>query len=329
MRPIRTVLTASLLAPLAMALVLGALVSPARAAYPDKPVKIVVPYAAGGFTDVLARLLATRLSDRFGQPVVVENRPGASTILGAEAVARAPADGHTLLMATTSTLSTNPHLFRKLSYKVGDFAPVALTGLTAFVLVAHPSVAADDVRGLVALAKSRPGELNLAMLGVGSSTHLVDEMFRSAAQVDIRDVPYKGSGPANTDLLAGHVQLAFDAIATALPRIRAGQLKGIGITSDARSSLAPTLPTFKESGLPQMVAYSWYGLMAPAGTPTARVDQINRAVNEALEHPDVQKQLEASGGAAPRMSPRQFGELIDEHGRTWERIIRPLNIQLD
>lgn len=299
------------------------------ATFPERPVRIVVPYAAGGFTDVLARLVSTKMAGRLGQPVLVENKPGASTMLGAEVVAHAPADGHTLLMATTSTISTNPLLFKKMPFKVSDFRPVALTGLTPFVLVAHPSVPATDVKSLIALAKAKPGKLNFAMLGVGSSTHLVDEMLRAAAQVDIRDVPYKGASPATTDLLGGHVDLNFDAIGTALPRIQSGQLKAIGITSETRLALAPNLPTFKESGLPQMVAYSWYGLLAPSGTPTAIVEQLNRVVNEILRLPDVRSQLEASGGNAPQLTALQFGELIEEHTRTWEKIIKPLNIQLD
>ena len=302
---------------------------PARAAWPDKPVRIVVPYAAGGFTDVLARLLATQLQARLQQPVVVENKPGASTMLGADVVAKSAPDGHTLLMATTSTLSTNPLLFRKMPFKPTDLAPVALAGLTPFVLVAHPSVPAQDAAGLVAYARANPGKLNFAMLGPGSSTHLVDEMLRSAAKVDIPDVPYKGSGPANSDLLAGHVQLNFDAVATAAPRVRAGQLKGLGITSDTRSALLPGVPTFKELGLPQMLAWSWYGLVAPAATPAPVVEQINRAVNDALRLPELQAQLEANGATAPQLSAKAFGELIDEHTRVWERIVRPLNLQLD
>ena len=302
---------------------------PARAAWPDKPVRIVVPYAAGGFTDVLARLLATQLQARLQQPVVVENKPGASTMLGADVVAKSAPDGHTLLMATTSTLSTNPLLFRKMPFKPSDLAPVALAGLTPFVLVAHPSVPAQDAAGLVAYARANPGKLNFAMLGPGSSTHLVDEMLRSAAKVNIPDVPYKGSGPANSDLLAGHVQLNFDAVATAAPRVRAGQLKGLGITSDTRSALLPGVPTFKELGLPQMLAWSWYGLVAPAATPAPVVEQINRAVNDALRLPELQAQLVANGATAPHLSAKAFGELIDEHTRVWERIVKPLNLQLD
>jgi tripartite-type tricarboxylate transporter receptor subunit TctC len=232
-------------------------------------------------------------------------------------------------MATTSTISTNPLMFRKMPYKTADFTPVALTGLTPFVLVAHPSVPAKDAAGLVNYARANPGKLNFAMLGPGSSTHLVDEMLRSAAKVDIRDVPYKGSGPASTDLLAGHVQLNFDAVSTAIPRIKAGQLKGLGITSETRSPLLPNVPTFKESGLPQMIAYSWYGLMAPAGTPAAVVEQLNRSVNEVLKMPEVQAQMEANGASAPTLDTKHFSALIEEHTRTWERIVKPLNLQLD
>jgi len=301
----------------------------APAAEGAKTIRIVVPYAPGGYTDIVARLVATKMTERLGQAVIVENKPGGSTIIGAQEVAKAPPDGNTLLMAVTTTLSTNPFLFKKLPYSAADFKPVALTGITPFVLVAHPSVPADSVKSLVALAKSKPGSLNVATLGVGSSTHLVAEMFRSAAGVDVKDIPYKGSGPASTDLLAGHVQLYFDAIPTAMPRIRAGQLKGIAVTADQRSAAAPSLPTFVESGLPNMVAVSWYGLLAPAGTPQATVDRINKAVNEALVAPDVKAQIEANGATATPMSPAEFGALIDHQTKVWEKIVAPLNIQLD
>jgi tripartite-type tricarboxylate transporter receptor subunit TctC len=295
----------------------------------DKLIRIVVPYAPGGYTDIIARLISQKMSERLGQTVIVENKPGASTILGAEFVAKAPADGNTLLMGVTTTLSSNQFMFRKLPYKTSDFIPVALTGLTPFVLVAHPSVPANNVGELVALAKAKPGTLNVATLGVGASTQLVAEMFKSAARVDIKDVPYKGSAPASTDLLAGHVQLYFDAVPTAMPRVRAGQLKAIGITSEARSPAAPMLATFVESGLPEMVAYSWYGLLAPAGTPQEVVDTLNKAANEALQLPDVRAQVEANGATAPIMSPPEFGALIEKHTKVWEKIIKPLNIQLD
>ena len=301
----------------------------AYAAWPDKPLRIVVPYAAGGFTDILARMLASGMAEKLGQPVIVDNKPGASTMLGAELVARSPADGHTLLMATTSTLSTNPLLFRKMPFKPGDFRPVALTGLTPFVLVAHPSVAAHDAAELVSYARVHPGKLNFAMLGSGSSTHLMDEMFRRTTGVEIPDVPYKGAGPATNDLLAGHVQLNFDAVATAIPRIQSGKLKALGISSETRSPLLPSLPTFKESGIPEMVAYSWYGLMAPAGTSSTVVDRLNTLVNELLNSAEIKDRLVANGATAPQLSATQFGALIDDHTRRWERIVKPMNLQLD
>jgi tripartite-type tricarboxylate transporter receptor subunit TctC len=220
-------------------------------------------------------------------------------------------------------------MFRKMPFKVSDFRPVALTGLTPFVLVAHPSVPAQDAAELVTYARKNPGKLNFAMLGSGSSTHLMDEMFRRMAGVDIPDVPYKGAGPASNDLLAGHIQLNFDAVATAIPRIQGGKLKALGISSDARSPLLPSVPTFKESGLPEMVAYSWYGLLAPAGTPTAVVDRLNAVVNQLLSSAEIKQRLLANGATAPQLSAAQFGTLIDDHTRHWERIVKPMNLQLD
>lgn len=301
----------------------------ASPAWPEKPLRIIVPYAAGGFTDILARMLASGMAEKLGQPVIVENKPGASTMLGAETVAKSAPDGYTLLMATTSTLSTNPLIFRKMPFKPTDLRPVALTGLTPFILVAHPSVNANDAAELVAFARSNPGKLNFAMLGTGSSTHLMDEMLRRVAGVDIPDVPYKGAGPATNDLLAGHVQLNFDAVATAIPRIQSGKLKGLAISSETRSPLLPTVPTFKESGLSEMIAYSWYGLLAPAGTPTAVVERLNEMVSNVLQATEVKLRLEANGATAPQLSVAQFGLLIDEHTRRWERIVKPMNLIID
>lgn len=297
--------------------------------FPSKPIRIIVPYAAGGFTDIVSRLVAQKMSIKLGQPVVIDNKAGGSTIIGAEAVAKSAPDGYTLLMAVTTTLSTNPFLFKKLPYKPSDFVPVALTGLTPFVLAAHPSVPANTLAELIALEKAKPGALNLATLGTGSSTHLVGEMFNSLTGMKLNMIPYKGAGPALNDLMAGHVQLYFDGIATSAPMFRAGKLKGIAITGENRSQAAPQVPTFAESGLPDMQAASWYGLLAPAQTPPAIVDLLNKATNEALQSSDVRARIAQDGASAPILSPQQFGELIDKHTRTWERIIKPLNISLD
>lgn len=319
----------ALFAGLAFAVAATGAIAQDAARYPIRPIRIVVPYAPGGFTDIVSRLVAQKIGTSLGQPVVVENKAGASTILGAETVARAPADGYTLLMAVTTTLSTNPLLFKKLSYKASDFTPVALTGLTPFVLMAHPSVAANNVKELVTLEKAKPGSLNVATLGTGASTHLVAEMFHSVTGTKLQDVPYKGAGPALNDLLAGHVQLYFDAISTSVPHIKSGQLKAIALTADQRSPAAPQVPTFAELGYPEMVAYSWYGLLAPAGTPAAVVNTLNKAVNDALQSPDVRARLAAEGATAPVMTPAQFGQLIDAHTKTWAKVIAPLHIQLD
>jgi tripartite-type tricarboxylate transporter receptor subunit TctC len=297
--------------------------------YPDKPIRIIVPYAPGGFTDIVSRLVAKEMTQTLGQPVIVENKSGASTVIGADYVAKAAPDGYTLLMAVTTTLSTNPYLFKKLSYKASDFEPVALAAMTPFVLSAHPSVPANNLQELRALDKAKPGSLNVATLGAGGSSQLVGAMFQSTTGIKMTEVGYKGAGPALADLLAGHVQFFFDGIATSAPQYRTGRLKGIGITSDKRSPALPDLPTFVEQGLPNMKAYSWYGLVAPAGTPAPIIDKLNKAMNAALAVPEVSARIASDGAQAPILSPKQFGELIDEHSKVWEKIIKPLNIQLD
>lgn len=297
--------------------------------YPEKPIKIVVPYAPGGFTDNLARLISQKLSEKLSQPVIVENKPGASTIIGAESVARSKPDGYTLLMAVTTTLSSNPHLFSKLPYKVSDFKPVALAGLTPFVLVANPSVPANNVQDLISYAKANPGKLTTATLGNGSSTHLVLSMFRSVANADLIDIPYKGASLALSDVMAGHVDLYFDALSTSLPHINAGRLKAIALASEERQETAASIPTFRESGIPEMLAYSWYGLLAPAGTPDHIIETLNLAVNEALASPEIIKKFQSEGAEARLISALAFGELIENHSKTWGDIITSLNIKLD
>jgi tripartite-type tricarboxylate transporter receptor subunit TctC len=195
--------------------------------------------------------------------------------------------------------------------------------------MAHPSVMANNVKDLVALDKAKPASLNVATLGPGASTHLVAAMFQSVTGVKLLDVPYKGAGPALNDLLAGHVQLYFDAISTSLPHIKSGHLKPIALAAEQRSPVAPQVPTFAELGYPEMVAYSWYGLLAPAGTPPSIVAKLNKAVSDALQSPDVRARLAAEGATAPIMSPAQFGQLIEAHTKTWAKVIAPLNIQLD
>lgn len=307
------------------------LAAPASATtFPDKPIRIVVPYAAGGFTDIVSRLVGQKMSESLGQPVIVENKAGASTIIGATEVAGSAPDGYTLIMAVTTTISTNPFLFKNLPYQPSDFVPVALTGLTPFVLAAHPEVKADTLDELVELGKSQPEFLNLATLGPGSSTHLVGALFNSLSGLSLDMVPYRGASLALNDLMAGHVQLYFDGIATAAPQFRSGTLKGIAITGEKRSEAAPDVPTFVELGMPGMQqAASWYGLLAPAGTPAEVIDVLNKAANDALRDPDVSARIAQDGATAPVLSPEEFGELIEVHTRSWEAVIKPLNITLD
>lgn len=298
--------------------------------FPNKPIRVVVPYAAGGFTDIVSRLVGQKMSEQLGQPVIVENKAGASTIIGATKVKDAAPDGYTLIMAVTTTISTNPFLFKNLPYQPSDFTPVALTGLTPFVLAAHPSVKADTLDELIELGKAQPDALNLATLGPGSSTHLVGELFNSLSGLTLSMVPYRGASLALTDLMAGHVELYFDGIATAAPLFRSGKLKGIAITGENRSDAAPDVPTFKELGMPGMQqAASWYGLLAPAGTPQDVIDRLNQAANEALRDPEVSARIAQDGATAPILSPDEFGELIEAHTRSWEAVIKPLNITLD
>ncbi len=325
----RTVLAAASILALSATTVTTAARAQTASSYPDKPIRIVVPYAPGGYTDILARRISQILAEKLGQPVVVENKPGASTMIGAESVARAAPDGYTLIMAVTTTLSTNPHLFSKLPYKPSDFKPVALAGLTPFVLIANPKVPANDVQELIKLAEADPGKLTSATLGNGSSTHLVLAMLRAATGVNILDVPYKGSALVLTDILAGHVDMYFDALSTSLPHIKSGRIKAIAVTSENRSEAAPSVPTFREAGTPEVVAYIWTGLLAPAGTPDSIVDKLNSVVGEALSTPEVKAKYLEEGTEAPTMSPKEFGDIIDRHSKTWGEIIAPLNIRLD
>lgn len=256
-------------ASLARRLLLLALCAPAAVlaqaqAWPARPIKLVVPYPPGGLTDVLARLVSQKASEQLGQPIVVENRPGASTIVGAEQVAKAAPDGYTLLMAAATTLTTNPLLFRKLPYKPADFAPVALVGTVPFVLAAHPSVPAKDIREFVAHARANPGLLTFSTVGQGASSHLVGEMFKGTTQTTLRDIPYKGSAPALTAVLSGEVHTTFDGITNYLPHARTGKLKLLAVFSEQRVPAADTIPTMVESGYPDAMAYSWFGIVAPS-----------------------------------------------------------------
>jgi tripartite-type tricarboxylate transporter receptor subunit TctC len=297
--------------------------------FPIKPLRLIVPYPAGGLTDVVARLMAQRAGTLLGQPMVVENRPGASTIIGAELVAKSAPDGHMLLMATSTTLATNPIVFKNLSYKTSDFAPVALAGKVPQILAAHPSVPANSLRELVAYSKANPGKVTFGTPGQGSSSHLLGELFKYLTGADIRDIPYKGSVPMLSALLAGEVGLCFDGMPNYVPHIQAGRLKAVGLFGDSRVQSIPDVPTFPELGYKEAAIYYWFGVVVPAATPRAVVARLNAVFNESLATQEVKDKVRAALAYVEPSTPEAFGAMIRHEADLWEKVAKPLKIQLD
>jgi tripartite-type tricarboxylate transporter receptor subunit TctC len=322
-RPLAAALTTAAVA----ATTPGARAQPA--AYPAKPVKVVVPYPPGGPTDIVARVVFQQVAESTGQPFVIENRPGAGGNLGAEAVARAPADGHTLLVATTAH-AINVSLFKSLSYDVQkDFAPVTLLTQGPLVLVATPSFAPSTVAELVALAKAKPGALNYASSGNGQSTHLAAELFATTAGVKLAHVPYKGSAPALSDVIGGQVPMMFDTMLSAMPFVKSGKLKAIAVTSAARSPAAPEVPTVAESGLPGYEVSAWNGVLAPAGTPRAVIERLSEELRKAMQQPQVKEKFSAQGFAASWDTPEQFGAFLRREVDKWGRTVKASGATVD
>lgn len=276
--------------------------------YPSRAVRIVVAYPPGGGIDVLGRQIADRLAAQWGQPVVVENRPGGSTIPATELVAKAPADGYTILLTTDSTFSINPHLFARLPYDPKrDFQPVTMLILLQQLLVVHPSVPANSLPELIALAKAKPGTLNYASYGTGSQPHLAAEMLKAKAGIDIVHIPYKGISLAVPAVMAGEVEMTFSGIATARPQIEAGRLKALAIGGFKRSPLVPEVPTFAELGYPEVETHAWFGLFVPAGTPRSAVDRIHRDVMAILNEPAFrEREIVGKGYDLVASSPEEF-----------------------
>jgi len=266
-------------------------------AYPQKPVQFIVPYAPGGAGDIFARTMAQKLSISLGQQVVVVNRPGANGIIGMELVAKAPADGYTIVMGNSAPMVLNPSLYPKLPYDpIKDFAPVTMGTLYPYILIVHPSVPARSVAQLVKLAKSRPGQLQYGSSGSGGANHLAGEMFKRAAGIDIIHVPFKGSAPALADTLAGQISMMFDTIVTTLPQLKAGKVNALAVTGEKRAPQTPDVPTIAESGYPGYKVTSWQSILAPAGTPRAIIDRLYQDSAKALKMPDVIERLATQGG---------------------------------
>jgi tripartite-type tricarboxylate transporter receptor subunit TctC len=296
--------------------------------YPERPVRMLVGYPPGGGTDLVARLIAQPLSERWKQPVVVENRPGANAIIATEAVVKAKPDGHTLLMAYATELALNPATHKALPYDpVRDLAPIAQLASAPLVIAAHPSLPAQGVRELVALAKAKPGSLSYSSSGTGSVHHFAGELFKLRSGADMVHVPYKGSGPATADAVSGQVQVTFASVASVLRFVQSGRLRALAVTSSARSRELPETPTAVEAGVPDVDLTSWYGLLAPAGTPPAVVDKVAADVAAVLALPAVQKGFSAQGLDMAKSSPAAFAAFIRDEAAKYSRIARASNIQ--
>ena len=298
-------------------------------AYPNKPVKLVVPYPPGGPTDIVARVVAQHLSEQTGQTFVVENRAGAGGNLGAEAVARSPADGYTLLVATTAH-AINMSIFKTLNYDVQrDFAPVSLLTQGPLVLVANPAFPAKTVAEVIAQAKAKPGQLNYASSGNGQSTHLSAELFNTMAGVKLNHIPYKGSAPALTDVIAGQVPLMFDTMLSSMPFVKAGKLKAVAVTSPQRSPAAPDVPTVAESGLPGYEVFAWNGLLAPVGTPPAVIARLSEEMKKVLGLPEVRDKFAVQGFAATFTTPEQTVGFVRGEVDKWTKAVKASGATVD
>ncbi|MDI1345354.1 MAG: tripartite tricarboxylate transporter substrate binding protein [Pseudolabrys sp.] len=300
--------------------------------FPVRTVTIVSPYQAGGTSDIIARILAQKLSERWGKSVIVENRPGANGGIGVGggAVARAPADGHTLLATASSALTINPLFYPKLPYNVdADLSPITRTGVVANVLVVHPSVPAKSVRELIAFAKAKPGTLSYASQGNGSNGHVTGELFKQRAGIDILHIPYKGSAPAVQDLLAGQVQLMFDNLPSVLQLIRSGQLRALAVTTAERDSQLPDTPAIAESGLPGFDTSAWFALLAPKATPEAVRAEIEKAAIAVLTAPDTRERLRAAGIAVAADGAAALRKRIDKETGIWRDVIGKAGIKIE
>ncbi|WP_423198505.1 Bug family tripartite tricarboxylate transporter substrate binding protein [Cupriavidus sp. H19C3] len=297
--------------------------------YPSRPIRFVVPFPAAGASDVLSRALAEKLTASLGQSVVIENRPGAGSTIGADFAAKAPPDGYTLLIITGS-LPIAANLYRKLGFDLlKSFTPISLVANVPHVLVVNPSVPAKSVKELIALAKSRPGQLSAASQGNGTLSHLELELLKTTAGIDMAHIPYKGSSNAMTDLLAGNVSVFFDSVASSMPFVKKGQLRALAVVSPTRLPMSPDIPTFAEAGLPGFEARNWFAVVAPAGTPPDIVNLLNAHIAKAVAAPDMVQRMAAQGAIMEASSPEQVTALIKSDLAKWGKVIRDANLHMD
>lgn len=310
----------------------AAVLAPATAhaqTFPIKPVTMVVPYAAGGPTDVASRVIAAHMQSVLGVNVIIENKPGASTILGAQYVAAAAPDGHTIFMVTTTTLCTNPHLYKKLPYKVADFAPIAMAVKVPLGLAVRSSLPVSTIAEFRDYVQARPGKMNYGSAGTGANSQLVNVLMNQALNVSMTEVPYRGTAPAMADLAGGHVDALVDAIATLLPLHRDGKIKILGNFDDVRSSVAPGVPTFAEAGYPNLVAFTWFAVVAPARVPEPVVAKLNKAVMAAVLSPQTKSKFAEMGFIPQTSSAQQLATYIQKENDRWGPLIKKMGVQLD
>jgi tripartite-type tricarboxylate transporter receptor subunit TctC len=297
--------------------------------YPSRPVKIVVPFGAGGPADVFSRVVAQHLSDALKQPFVVEDRPGAGSIIGTDAVAKSPPDGYTLL-AMSNTHTTNESLIPNKPFQLmRDFVPVAGINYSDLVMVVHPSVPAKDLKEFIAYAKSKPGELNYASSGAGTPYHMAGELFKAMSGTNLVHVPHKASGEARNSVIGGHVQMMFDAITTMTPNVKAAQVRALGTSAAKRSTVLSDVPTIAEAGVPGYESTIWLGIMAPAGTPKAIVDKLNAEINKAINRPEVKEAWDKQGAAPLVMTPAEFDTYLHKDIEKWANVVKASGIKAE
>ncbi len=326
-KPIRSVLT--VLAVAAAALVASAQAQ-SPASYPSKPIHLIVPFTPGGSTDILARSIGQKLTEAWGQPVVIENVPGAGGSIGADKAAKAPADGYTLLMGHIGTLAVNPSIYPNLSYDpVKNFAPVAWVARVPNVLVVNPSVKATTTVDFIALARANPGTINFGSGGNGSAAHIATEYLKLKTQMQLVHVPYRGTAPAVTDVVGGQIQMILTGAPAVIPFVKSGQLRAIAVASTNRLEALPELPTLAESGLKELAGFEadqWYGVVAPAGTPAAIIAKLNTQINASLASPELKTRLQNEGAVATPTTPEAFGQLIKREIERWRPVVKAGNI---
>ncbi len=298
--------------------------------YPAKAIRMIVPFPPGGTTDILGRVAGQKITEALGQQVIIDNRPGAGGIIGTELVAKSPPDGYTLLTDPGSTLTINPSLFSKLAFDpLKDFAPITILAAVPNMLEVHPSLPVKNVKELIALAKSKPGQLNYASTGAGQSTHLSMELFKTMAGIDLNHIPYKGSAPALTDLLGGQVSLMFDNMPSSLPHVKAGKLRALAVSTLKRSPTVPELPTVAESGLPGFEVSVWFAVLAPAGTPRDVVNKLHGVLTRALHAPEVKERLASQGAQAVGNTPEEFTAQMRSDLVKWAKVVKDSGAKLE